>query len=406
MELHQVLDEVEVDNAPSCWEECWPEAAITYPGVGFVNRQLVDLAGTSTQLDQGFLEALDETIRLIRSSESLLRLAWLWHVAFFDRAASDVNSWPIPGVIPDKLKGMWSTATLITGLPRLLEMHRALGIPEQVTRDTLYDIALWSRHYHSVHGQRGLDELEWLQHHFLGKLFRLGRLEFVAISYRGGYRIYRNKQTGQSVAVAETGTKFRRDGLIDGTTGVTDPDSWDSLLLDEEAHVRGGIVLPEGRATCQRIELRTGDWDVLFEKGTGLLDVHIPADGPLTPEGCLESYRMANEFYPRVFPDHSYTGFVCNSWLLDPELAKILPAESNIVQFQREFYLLPTLSDDRQTWERVFGARPDDLAKAPRDSSLRRAILDHVLAGGRFSKGYGFIPADEIGKKHRYYGRD
>ena len=50
-----------------------------------------------------------------------------------------------------------------------------------------------------------------------------------------------------------------------------------------------------------------------------------------------------------------FTGFTCWSWLLDPSLAKILPPESNIVQFQQDFHLLPVPANEAQCYDLVFG---------------------------------------------------
>jgi len=401
MELDQILDAVGIADPPQCWREHWAESQRSFPGQGFIEPGLVDLAAGATDLDQGFVDALQRTISAIRGSDALIRLAWLWHYSYFDKDAGEASLWPMPSALPDEFRGMFPAVVLVTGLPRMLEMHRSLGIPEQVTRDTLHDIALWSEHYRSVHSRWGFAEFGWLQHHFLGRLFRLQRLEFMPMTYQGGYRVYRGKSDGRVIAIAESGTRFRRDGLVDGTSGITDPDAWESTLEESNGFVRGSVISGDGHALRDRVEIRLDEWDLLLGKGTSLLDVHIPAGSGLDRQSCIDSYTMANDFYRRFFPEHKHAGFVCCSWLLDPELGKILPADSNIVLFQREFYLLPVLSDDGQTFERVFGGKPEDLTKAPRDTSVRRAILDHVLAGNGMSKGFGFIPADEVGEPRR-----
>lgn len=365
---------------------------------------LADLAASSTDLDEGFVEALRAAISAIRGNDMLVRLAWLWHCCFLDVDGGEPGSWPAPKAFGEELEAMFAAAVLVTGLPRMLETHKGLGIPERITRDTLSDIAIWSEDYRSVHGRWGFAESGWLRHHLLGRLFRLKRLEFMPMTYGGGYRVYRSKNDGSVIAVAESGTRFRADGLVDGTSGVIDSNAWESVLEEGQGCVRGNVVSADGHARRETVEIRLDEWDVLLEKGTKLLDVHIPAGGGMDRQSCADSYAMANEFYPKYFPDVKHAGFVCGSWLLDPELARILPAESNIVGFQREYYLLPMLSTDGQTFERVFSGRPQDLTKAPRDTSLRRAILDHVMAGNNMSRGFGFIPADEVGKAHRYSG--
>ncbi|HEV7214604.1 MAG TPA: hypothetical protein VGP33_05720, partial [Chloroflexota bacterium] len=68
--------------------------------------------------------------------------------------------------------------------------------------------------------------------------------------------------------------------------------------------------------------------------------------------------------------------------LLDAQLEQMLPSSSNLVRFLREMYLLPARSSGASTLERVFGTSSIDPRTAPRDTTLRRAIADHLLAGG------------------------
>nr|WP_246001771.1 hypothetical protein [Allorhizocola rhizosphaerae] len=75
--------------------------------------------------------------------------------------------------------------------------------------------------------------------------------------------------------------------------------------------------------------------------------MHIPeCCGPLPPAACDVAFARAAEFFPRHFPDEPYEVAVCMSWLLDPALADHLPAESNIVRFQRRFAIVDTQESD------------------------------------------------------------
>jgi hypothetical protein len=113
--------------------------------------------------------------------------------------------------------------------------------------------------------------------------------------------------------------------------------------------------------------------------------------GPMTPEACEASFAQAETFFPRHFPELAFLAFCSNTWLFDGQLAKLLPKESNIVQFQRCFSLLPAPNaDDQQTLERVFGGPVKDWSDAPCNSSLQRALAEFALAGGRFRTGYGY----------------
>lgn len=58
------------------------------------------------------------------------------------------------------------------------EHHRSLGIPEEITLDTLRDAVTWTVNWSCVKGELYLGELSWLSNHFSSRLFKLGRLQF------------------------------------------------------------------------------------------------------------------------------------------------------------------------------------------------------------------------------------
>ena len=78
-----------------------------------------------------------------------------------------------------------------------------------------------------------------------------------------------------------------------------------------------------------------------FSTGDPLLGVHIPPGSPLTPAACDESFARARPFFDRHVPGGPYRIASCGSWLLDPQLAGMLGADSNIVRFQRRFARVP-----------------------------------------------------------------
>ena len=129
------------------------------------------------------------------------------------------------------------------------------------------------------------------------------------------------------------------------------------------------------------------------------LSTHIPETGPLTPAAVQDSLRQAVDFFALHFPDYPTSQVQCDSWLLDPQLAEVLDAESNMVRFQRIWTLEgePRLGDTDALFF-VFRVRADvDRSTLPRDTTLQRAVLDRLDAGGHWYLRRGTLEQAAIG---------
>jgi hypothetical protein len=166
--------------------------------------------------------------------------------------------------------------------------------------------------------------------------------------------------------------------------GLTDEESW-RTLRDLPRHARLDRLLHGTPG------LRKGWWVELafsgrlcelgrlqFAPREGFLEIHIPEEGgPLAPAAVDASLGRARELFPR------YVEARCASWLLDPQLAEILPPTSNVVRFQRRFTATgESRNGDADVLEFVFHTLDPDLGRLPRETTLQRAVLDHLGRGG------------------------
>ncbi|MFF2849332.1 acyltransferase domain-containing protein [Streptomyces sp. NPDC058001] len=182
-----------------------------------------------------------------------------------------------------------------------------------------------------------------------------------------------------------------------GTCGLLFP-WWNSLHFHGELYQLGRLQFQRTRlgGTLGPLVQAAGT-----AAGTGdpCLSLHI-ADfrGPLTPTACDASLTWAREFFPRYFPEERHEVAVCHSWLLDPQLKRYLPEESNIVRFQNRFRVPDVTHEPR--------LRPDDTAPVgfvfgdpdrapdllPRRTAVERAVGDHLRAGGHWYVRHGWFP--------------
>ena len=109
--------------------------------------------------------------------------------------------------------------------------------------------------------------------------------------------------------------------------------------------------------------------------GTPVLNVHIQKGADLRQENVTASLRMAKDFFTRVFPETRFLAMVCYSWLLNSGLKDLLPSNSRILRFAKNFNVIFEAADKKQAVERIFGRRYRRKAEYPQQTSLQRAAL-------------------------------
>lgn len=220
----------------------------------------------------------------------------------------------------------------IAMLPHTRACFEQRGIPHAIQQATLADIGRNMLVHRKRHGTSGLAAPHWMMLHARGAIFQLGRLQ------------------------------FERTRLGERTVAAV--------------HAAG---LPD-------------------KAGDPTLSVHIPDfSGPMTPEACNKAFAQARSFFRTHFPGETYRTAVCNSWLLDAQLLDYLPETSNIVQFQRRFRHVYSAEDDRSRgfFLFVFGQLRDRLDDYPQDSTLQRALVEHIREGKEWHSAKGWLDLAE-----------
>ncbi|MCL8010668.1 acyltransferase domain-containing protein [Streptomyces sp. AS02] len=165
-------------------------------------------------------------------------------------------------------------------------------------------------------------------------------------------------------------------------------------------HFRGALY-QLGRLQFERARLGARTGAGLAAAGVGVgpdspcLNLHIPDfHGPLTPAAVDRSLALAREFFAAHFPEARYRVVTCHSWLLDTQLRKYLPEDSNIVRFQERFRIARAEPEpsDTEPVQFVFGDPELPVEGLPRRTAVERAVGDHLRAGGHWYVGHGWLP--------------
>lgn len=123
-----------------------------------------------------------------------------------------------------------------------------------------------------------------------------------------------------------------------------------------------------------------------LQVGEPVLNVHIPAGEKLGYRACKESFEAAKSFF-----GEKQATFICDSWLLSPELCEILPKTSNIIRFQKMYQIVEVHYDFSQAEERVFGEVRSDKSEYPEENSLQLTLKQYLLTGKKVGMGRGIL---------------
>lgn len=404
----QLAGDLGLGDSSRVWQADWPLSEPSYePGaLFFLTPAFWEDAGRKLRMESAALAALQRAAAGILANHSLQRLAWHCHWMLYHSGRDQVaaaGGWPALPETLGEAGGLFYAVVCLSGLDILQQRCAKRQIPAAVVYDTLMDVELWMHHWHRRLGRWHFDRMNWLSLHCQGRLFRLGRLQFELTTWSGDFRVLRHDRSGAVVVLAGEGSCFDEAGQFacEGQGG------WRARCVEEGGVIRGHPISPRGYALREPVELPAKEWRVALESGAAALGVHIPASGPMEHEACGESFRAAMEFFPRHFPEHDFRAFTSGSWLFDCQLEDHLPGESNIVRFLREFYLLPMPgASDFQTWERVFGGPVANLDSAPQDTALRRAVVRHARAGGKWRTANMLLLREDLQWGRQVYRRD
>ena len=281
----------------------------------------------------------------------------------------------------------------------VLEGRKALrkrGIPEAYDRDIPERMTRKQLKKYTETGDISFDDYSWDMNFYCCQIFFLDRFYFIPYRWGDTPTAWRNRESGEVTALWRDGDRVRRDGQLDGTNGVQDPEAFVTALEETESAVCGNRVLPEGRISAETVILKKADWQKVLKEDDFLLALHIPGGEGYTPERVKSSCEQALAFWERYYPEYDYKGIWSESWLYDPGLREILPPERNIIRVQKQFYCYPTEEGDRMIRLEVLGDEQADYVNRIPRNSLERGMFAVWKRGGRFHTTGMFLLREEV----------
>jgi hypothetical protein len=379
MEIEEILAQLQEPGSLEVLRPYWGESVATLgqgvpsfldPAAFTVSREY---CGFGPEVDP----PLEEAARRIARDPALRSLAWhcsrlLWEHGEYNL----MGQWPDLERALGERSGVFYLLVAMGMVPRVRAVHQSMGVPDEVTRETCMQVSCFAGNFRRMTGGRlGVTHgtLGWLRHYVAGRLFRLGRLEYMIQPFRGGAEVYRSRETGAVIALAPDGARYNREGYMESAGSLHDSEQgWTAALVRDGDAVTGYPISPRGMAVRQAVRLPQPVWECVLKEGDPTLDMHIPAGGGMTLERCGDSMRRAVLFFQRFFPGTPCRAIRCSSWIY------------------------PTPSNGRDGLWFIFLHENLDPAALPRDTSLRRGVADFLLAGHPWRGGGMFFLTEHL----------
>lgn len=128
-----------------------------------------------------------------------------------------------------------------------------------------------------------------------------------------------------------------------------------------------------------------------FDYGEKLIYVHVPEGEKLVKEKCIESIKLAENFFNTYFSDYTYKYYFCESWLLFDGNRFFMHENSNIISFMSLFEHCYSVKIEEQAIERIFGKRRIIKKAYPENTSLQKRAKKYIIDGNRLGFGVGVI---------------
>lgn len=315
---------------------------------------------------------------------AVLTLSQALHQALVERADPEQGTAVLQQLCQAAAPGeqdILALTALVSLLPAALRVQNARGIPQEVQHATFPDILIWAGDYAQRHGGKyGIDELTWLIHPYSTTIFRLGSLQYQSWPNPFPVHAYLN---GTELALFMAGDiPLAADGRVVGTNGLRQTTSSKTVFTERSGIVTGHRIDPAtATASLTPTQYNISGGKHLLAPGQQIVMVHIPKGADLSDAAIAASRAQADRFFEQQKLPHSV--FLCDSWLLDPNLKYILPPTSKVLQFARNFVTFPIKSDRATAGRYVFRSdyTPELLSTYPARTTLQQKMRSYLQNG-------------------------
>lgn len=388
-----------IDNLPEGLENLYKEFPLI-SGKNLISQSFFNSIISKYKLFGDRIDSLKNAIKAVENDEKLFKFT---KFIILDMCSSrnrcDIDNYT--NMTPNCMKAYgeyYSLILLLSCIEPSMNLLKERGVPSKYYKDIPYRVMDIQMDKYNKTGDITVSDFSWDMNFYTCSIFLFDRFLFIPYKFNDSFNMYRNVKTKDVVGIYHAGTKFRRDGQIDGINKISDTKSFTTEWIEDENNIIGNPISPLGYVKQDKITIDKNLWKMVLGYGDILLAWHIPAGPGYTTEKLKNSMTLALEFYSKYFNELPIKGFWSESWLYDNKLALILDKNSNIVKMLRQFFVYPINEGDGKLRYEVFGGYNAEPENVELKTSLQKKAAEYMSRGGRFNTSSMILLSREVDK--------
>ena len=252
--------------------------------------------------------------------------------------------------------------------------------PADLNVENLTAFRNYSKSCFGSKGYWGITEWHWNMLCAGGCMFLFGILKFVPNHFTNRFFVITDGK--EYVSLTNNGYFIGKENELIATEEGSVAKTY---FYEDDTKFVANVVSRNGLIDVNTTEFDKSKWRMYLKAGSPTLAVHIPSNIAYTPENARAAYQEAVKFYKDFYPEHKTLAIDCSSWILSPQLRKVLPETSNILAIMDSGHLLPD-----------FGSFTEDIMFIRKGTSMYNKIAEERSKGTVFHIGIMYVPVDEI----------
>ena len=354
---------------------------------------------TSDELicDEAFITALHEKYDLfgeyydvvmagardLKEKEDLLTWGKLAYAYCKDATRHEASLMPMPPSDGSPAGDMLPVLALTREVPEVAKRYADRGFSEAQIKKNLENIRINMWVNQLAKGRISLYQglYSWLAYYTKALIFDHKGFNYQPTGWPPRAKVLKNKKSGEYVILMEDG-RFTKDGLVLGSAGATDESGAFEAAFAEDEDAFYGCVSEGGYVLPTRKRFEKTEWEVVLQYGDYVVNLHIPRNTCLDPAYITESFKEGLALAKKHYPELAPKCIVCTSWLIDPQLVKILGPDAKLSGFNGRFLKHP-IKDPTGTGciGFIWPGESGPVSEYSEKTSLQRGVKKLMLEG-------------------------